>query len=69
MSPIEHICLLGFGEVGQTLAADFQAAGIAQLTAFDLLFKDPASAVHASRRCGGRCGLRTVRWKRSPRRI
>ncbi|MFC4313200.1 DUF1932 domain-containing protein [Steroidobacter flavus] len=44
MSRIEHICLLGFGEVGQTLAADFQAAGITQLTAFDVLFKNPASA-------------------------
>jgi 3-hydroxyisobutyrate dehydrogenase-like beta-hydroxyacid dehydrogenase len=44
MSGIERICLLGFGEVGQTLAADFQAAGITQLSAFDVLFKDPASA-------------------------
>ena len=44
MSQIEHICLLGFGEVGQTLAADFQAAGITQLTAFDVLFRDSASA-------------------------
>lgn len=44
MSAIERICLLGFGEVGQTLAADFQAAGITQLTAFDLLFKNPDSA-------------------------
>nr|WP_298728232.1 DUF1932 domain-containing protein [uncultured Steroidobacter sp.] len=44
MSAIEHICLLGFGEVGQTLAADFQAAGCTQLTAFDLLFKDSKSA-------------------------
>lgn len=44
MSAIEHICLLGFGEVGQTLAADFRAAGVTRLTAFDLLFKDPRSA-------------------------
>ena len=44
MSAIEHICLLGFGEVGQTLAADFRAAGCTQLTAFDLLFKDSKSA-------------------------
>jgi 3-hydroxyisobutyrate dehydrogenase-like beta-hydroxyacid dehydrogenase len=44
MSAIEQICLLGFGEVGQTLAADFQAAVVTQLTAFDLLFKDPESA-------------------------
>ena len=44
MSAIQHICLLGFGEVGQTLAADFQVAGVTQLTAFDLLFNDPGSA-------------------------
>lgn len=44
MSTIERICLLGFGEVGQTLAADFQAAGVTQLVAFDLLFKDAESA-------------------------
>lgn len=44
MSQIEHICLLGFGEVGRTLASDFQAAGITQLSAFDVLFKDSASA-------------------------
>lgn len=44
MSAIGHICLLGFGEVGQTLAVDFQAAGVTQLTAFDLLFTDAQSA-------------------------
>lgn len=44
MSRIEHICLLGFGEVGQTLANDFHSAGIMQLTAFDLLFKHTESA-------------------------
>lgn len=43
MSTIEHICLLGFGEVGQILAADFQAAGITQVTAFDLLFSNTQS--------------------------
>jgi len=49
MSTIEHICLLGFGEVGQALATDFQALGITQLTAFDLLFKNSASAcTHAA---------------------
>lgn len=41
---IQRICLLGFGEVGRTLAADFQAAGIKQLAAFDLLFSNPGSA-------------------------
>lgn len=44
MSAIRRICLLGFGEVGQTLAADFRAAGVTQLIAFDLLFKDSGSA-------------------------
>jgi 3-hydroxyisobutyrate dehydrogenase-like beta-hydroxyacid dehydrogenase len=44
MSTIERICLLGFGEVGQTFASDFQAAGVTQLTAFDLLFKNAESA-------------------------
>ena len=44
MSAIKHICLLGFGEVGQTLAADFRGAGGTQLTAFDLLFKNVESA-------------------------
>ncbi|HEY0686996.1 MAG TPA: DUF1932 domain-containing protein [Steroidobacter sp.] len=43
MSTIRRICLLGFGEVGQTLAADFQSAGVTELVAFDLLFKDPES--------------------------
>lgn len=43
MSTIQRICLLGFGEVGQALAADFQSAGITHLTAFDLLFKNPDS--------------------------
>lgn len=44
MSTMQRICLLGFGEVGQTLAADFRAAGVTRLVAFDLLFKDPESA-------------------------
>lgn len=44
MSKITRICMLGFGEVGQTLAADFKAAGVTQLSAFDVLFTDPESA-------------------------
>jgi len=44
VSSFQHVCLLGFGEVGQALAADFQAAGVTQLTAFDLLFKNSESA-------------------------
>ena len=44
MSQAIRICLLGFGEVGQTLAADFLAAGFSQLVAYDVLFKRPDSA-------------------------
>lgn len=40
MSSIRTICLLGFGEVGQTLAEDLPAY---HLTAWDVLFADPAS--------------------------
>jgi 3-hydroxyisobutyrate dehydrogenase-like beta-hydroxyacid dehydrogenase len=41
---IKRICLLGFGEVGQTLVADFRSAGISAITAYDVLFSDPNSA-------------------------
>jgi 3-hydroxyisobutyrate dehydrogenase-like beta-hydroxyacid dehydrogenase len=41
---IARVCLLGFGEVGQTLVADFRAAGISAITAFDVLFGDSSSA-------------------------
>lgn len=44
MTTIHRICLLGFGEVGQILAADLRSAGVTQLTAFDLLFKNPENA-------------------------
>ena len=37
---IRRICLLGFGEVGQTLAEDLPSY---HLTAWDILFADPAS--------------------------
>ncbi|HEY0941210.1 MAG TPA: DUF1932 domain-containing protein [Steroidobacter sp.] len=53
MSGMQRICLLGFGEVGQILAADFQSAGNAQLTAFDLLFKNPESACLRAARSAG----------------
>lgn len=39
-----RVCLLGFGEVGQSLVTDLRNAGIAAITAYDVLFKDPASA-------------------------
>lgn len=37
---IAHIALIGFGEVGQTFSRGFRAAGIARVTAFDILFDD-----------------------------
>lgn len=40
MSAIGSICLLGFGEVGQTLAEDLAGR---KLTAWDILFADPTS--------------------------
>lgn len=43
MSELARICLLGFGEVGQTLASDFAVAGVKQLTVFDVLFSDSNS--------------------------
>jgi 3-hydroxyisobutyrate dehydrogenase-like beta-hydroxyacid dehydrogenase len=39
-----RICLLGFGEVGQTLATDLQSAGVTALFVYDVLFKDSDSA-------------------------
>ncbi len=42
MSAFRNIALIGFGEVGQTLAADLAKTG-ASLSAYDILFSDPAS--------------------------
>lgn len=44
-----RICLLGFGEVGQTLAADLRQRGFTNLIAWDLKFADARSdlAKHA----------------------
>lgn len=39
-----RICLIGFGEVGQTLCADFIAKGQSRLTVWDVLFGDKQSA-------------------------
>ncbi len=38
------IALIGFGEVGQMLAANFLAGGVKQVTAWDLKFADASSA-------------------------
>jgi 3-hydroxyisobutyrate dehydrogenase-like beta-hydroxyacid dehydrogenase len=40
---IGRIALIGFGEVGQTLASDLTRAGVAQITVWDLKFDDPDS--------------------------
>lgn len=45
MTQAVRICLLGFGEVGQTLAADLLARGHSHLSAWDLQFADPESAL------------------------
>ncbi len=43
MSAPEHICLIGLGEVGSIFAEDLEAKGVARITAYDVLFDDPAS--------------------------
>jgi 3-hydroxyisobutyrate dehydrogenase-like beta-hydroxyacid dehydrogenase len=40
---ISSVGLIGLGEVGQILAVDLAKAGIGKLTAYDILFSDPAS--------------------------
>ncbi len=44
MRPIQRICLLGYGEVGRTLAEDLGKLSRLQLTAFDLLFAEKESS-------------------------
>ncbi len=39
-----RICLIGFGEVGTTLAEDLTEAGVEDLIAYDIKFSDPNSA-------------------------
>ncbi len=43
MSATTRIALIGFGEVGQTLAEDLAGAGVTDLVAFDVKFSDPES--------------------------
>ncbi len=43
MKPVQNICLLGFGEVGRTLAEDLGSFPNVQLTAFDRLFSEKES--------------------------
>ena len=48
-----RIAVIGYGEVGQTLAADLAAAGTADITAWDCLFPLPTSVpVRGARACG-----------------
>jgi 3-hydroxyisobutyrate dehydrogenase-like beta-hydroxyacid dehydrogenase len=49
------VCLIGFGEVGQVLAADLAARGVSTLSAWDRQFADAASA---PRRAAARSGVR-----------
>jgi 3-hydroxyisobutyrate dehydrogenase-like beta-hydroxyacid dehydrogenase len=44
MSQQLHVCLIGFGEVGKTLAQGLRARGVGRLSAWDLKFADSASA-------------------------
>ncbi len=37
------MAIIGYGEVGQTFARQFHAAGLADIRLFDILFADPAS--------------------------
>ena len=43
MSQVTQLCLLGFGEVGQTLAEDLASAGDLALRTYDIKFSDPDS--------------------------
>jgi 3-hydroxyisobutyrate dehydrogenase-like beta-hydroxyacid dehydrogenase len=51
MSPVRSICLLGFGEVGQTLAADLAERGGVTLRSWDILFSDPQSRPSLAAAC------------------
>jgi 3-hydroxyisobutyrate dehydrogenase-like beta-hydroxyacid dehydrogenase len=42
--PPQRIALIGYGEVGQILAADLKAAGVGDVRLWDRLFPTPASA-------------------------
>ena len=44
MNARSAICLIGFGEVGQTLAADLRDRGYSNLAAWDTLFDDDGSS-------------------------
>ena len=43
MTTPRSMAIIGFGEVGQTFAKQFHAAGLADIRLFDILFADPKS--------------------------
>src|SRR5688572_21203269 len=53
-----NACLIGFGEVGQTLAEDLSAGGVT-LSSWDVLFGEPNSAIARA------CAATQVRGARS----
>ena len=44
---MEHIGIIGFGEVGRIFAAGLMAAGVSRVSAWDRQFTDPAVAAQA----------------------
>jgi 3-hydroxyisobutyrate dehydrogenase-like beta-hydroxyacid dehydrogenase len=48
MSLFAQVCLIGFGEVGQTLADDLARVGVANLCAWDVLFRESMSIPSAA---------------------
>lgn len=48
-----RVALVGYGEVGQTLAADFHTAGLSDISAWDSLFPLPTSAPSRAARTSG----------------
>ena len=57
MSTTARICLIGFGEVGQTLAMDLLARHLRGLSTWDIEFADPSSAPSiAAKTIAIRCG-------------
>jgi len=52
MSRLDHVALIGFGEVGQILAADLAKAGVTDIAAWDILFAQPDSAPSRAAKMG-----------------
>ena len=53
---LTSVALIGLGEVGQILAADLAAAGVADIAAYDILFSDPGSAPARASVPAKKCG-------------